>query len=134
MAPVSNSNFQVVGVFGGEEPAFKDSEGYAMGPTKYVFHFLPRGKAFIDWIAPRSGKSGRTFGSYSVISQPNEVKVSADFVPGMDSVATEPFGTDYFDTFTIRFANRKVTAVWADDPKAPTFILSRVVAKKALRK
>src|SRR5205085_11454455 len=81
-APVSNSNFQVVGVFAGEERAFKDSEGYAMGPTKYVFHFLPRGKAFIDWIAT-SGKSGRMFGSYSVISQPNELKVSADFVPGM---------------------------------------------------
>ena len=125
-ARVADSSFQVPTVFSGEEPRFKDIEGYTFGPTKYVFHFLPGGKAFFDWSRKQAAKTGRTFGIYAVTRIPEGVEVKAEFIPSMDSAATEPPATDYFETVVIRFANRNVDARFVEDPNAPTFRLSRL--------
>lgn len=124
------SNFQVPAVFSGEESRFKDIEGYTFGPTKYVFHFLPGGKAYFDWSRPQAAKTGRTFGIYVVTRKPKGVEVKAEFIPSMDSAATEPPATDYFETVVIRFTNREIDARFVDDPNAPAFRLSRLGIKK----
>jgi hypothetical protein len=130
VASVGSHGFRVPSAFSGEEPSFTDSEGDLTGPSEYVFHFLPEGKAFMDWASRRSGKSGRTFGVYSILQQRNGVKVVAQFIPGLDSLASEIPATDWFDTFTFRFAHRKARAIYSDDPNAPMFPISRVPLKK----
>jgi hypothetical protein len=126
----TDSSFHVPVVFSGEEPRFKDIEGSAFGPTKYVFHFLPGGKAFFDWSRPQAAKTGRTFGIYVITHTPKGVEVKTEFIPSMDSAATEPPATDYFETVVIRFANREIHARFVDDPNSPTFRLSRLGIKK----
>ena len=129
-ALIADSSFQVPAVFSGEERRFKDIEGYTFGPTKYFFHFLPAGKAFVDWSRKQAPKTGRTFGIYVVTRIPEGVEVKAEFIPSMDSAATEPPATDYFETVVIRFATRKIDARFVEDPNAPTFRLSRLGIKK----
>ena len=129
-ARIADSSFHVPAVFSGEEPRFKDIEGYAFGPTKYVFHFLSGGKAFVDWSRKQAPKTGRAFGIYAVTRKPQGVEVKAEFFPSMDSAATEPPATDYFETIVIRITNRKVDARFVEDSNAPTFRLSRLGIKK----
>lgn len=125
-APITASSSEIPGVLSGQEPRFKDVEGYTFGPTKYVFHFLPGGKAFFDWSRQQAAKTGRTFGIYAVTRVPGGVEVKAVFFPSMDSAATEPPATDYFETVIVRFVNERVNARFVDDPNAPTFRLSRL--------
>lgn len=131
VASVGSHGFRVPSAFLGEEPFFRDSEDELTGPTKYVFQFLPRGKAFMDWASRRSGKSGRTFGVYSIARERNGVRVVAHFIPGLDSLAPEIPATDYFETFTFHFASGKARAIYSDDPNAPMFFVSRVDPKKS---
>ena len=130
IVPVASYGFGVPSVFSGGEPVFTDYEGDLTGPTKYVFHFLQGGKAFMDWASQRSGKSGRTFGVYSVVRERNGVKVEAQFIPGLDSLAPEIPATDYFESVTFRFGGGKAKATFTDDPNAPTFVISKVALKK----
>jgi len=127
-APAQNG-FRVPSAFSGKEPVFIDSEGDLTGPTRYVFHFLPSGKAFMDWASQRSGKSGRTFGVYSVFTERSGVKVEAQFIPGLDSLASEIPATDYFENVTFRFGGAKAKARFTDDPHAPMFFISKVNSK-----
>lgn len=122
----------ILGAYSGEEAAYTDVEGDLTGPTTYIFHLLPNGRSFMDWVTPRNGKSGRTFGVYSAIADGKGVKVKAQFIPSMDSLATEAPNTDYFEAFTFWFSDHKVNARFIDDPKAPMFLLSRVVVRKEL--
>lgn len=125
-ARITASSSQIGGVFSGEERRFKDVEGYTFGPTKYVFHLLPGGKAFLDWSRPQAAKTGRIFGTYTVTRVPEGVRLKAEFFPSMDSTATEAPATDYFETVVIRFVNGRVNARFVDEPNAPTFRLSRL--------
>jgi hypothetical protein len=55
-----------------------------------------------------------------------EESVSAErFFPGVDSLAIQAPATDYFETFTFRFSNGKVTAKYMEDSHAPTFLVSQ---------
>jgi len=124
----------VLGTCSGEEPAYRNSEGELTGPTKYVFHILPSCRAFVEWMSRRSGKSGRIFGVYSTSTGRRGVKVQAQFVPSMDSLATDSPATDYFDAFTFQFSDDRVTVRYIDDPKAPKFLVSRVYRKHQTRR
>ena len=124
----------ILGAYSGHEPAFTDVEGDLTGPSNYIFHFLPNGKAFMDWTQARNGASGRTFGVYSATAGRKGIKVRADFFPSMDSAAVEPPATDYFETFTFWFSDKKVNVRYADAPKAPMFLVSRVGLRKRLTK
>ena len=115
----------VLGTYNGDEPAFKDDEGELTGPCTYAFHLLPNGRGFMDWSDHRTGKSGRTFGTYSIAANGKEISVTAHFIPSMDSAAVESPATDYFSTFILLFSGRKVTARQTDSANAPTFSLSR---------
>lgn len=115
----------VLGTYNGNEPAFKDDEGELTGPCTYAFHLLPNGRGFMDWSDHRTGKSGRTFGIYTIASNGTEIRVRADFIPSMDSAAVESPATDYFSTFILVFSGRKVTARQMDSANAPSFSLSR---------
>jgi hypothetical protein len=115
----------VLGTYNGNEPAFKDDEGELTGPCTYAFHLLPNGRGFMDWSDHRTGKSGRTFGIYTIAANGKEIRVRADFIPSMDSAAVESPATDYFSSFLFVFSDRKVTARQTDSANAPTFSLSR---------
>lgn len=120
-----SANDSVLGAYAGQEPAYKDDEGDITGPSTYVFHFLPDGRCFMDWRNSRPRKSGRTFGVYTITSGGKSITVQATFVPSMDSLSVEPPATDYFETFTFRFSNRKVMVKYMEDSNAPTFLVSR---------
>ena len=124
-APANSEIESVLGTYNGSEPAFRDDEGDLTGPCTYAFHLLPNGRGFMNWSDHRTGKSGRTFGIYTIAANGKEIRVRADFIPSMDSAAVESPATDYFSTFILVFSDRKVTARQTDSAKAPTFSLSR---------
>lgn len=115
----------VLGTYTGEEPSFKDDEGELTGPVSFVFHLLPNGRAFMDFQNRRTGKSGRTFGIYTIVSNGKTVTLEAQFVPTMDSLAIEPPATDYFSAYSFRFSDHKVTARYMEDEHAPAFLVSK---------
>jgi hypothetical protein len=125
-APANSEIESVLGTYNGSEPAFTDDESELSGPCTYAFHLLPNGRGFMDWSDHRTGKSGRTFGDYTIDVKAKEVRATAHFIPGMDSAAVESPATDYFSTFILVFSGRKVTARQMDSANAPTFSLSRV--------
>ena len=67
-------------------------------------------EAFMDFKNQRTGKSGRTFGVYTIVSDGKTIILEAQFVPTMDSLALEPPATDYFSTYSLRFSDHKVIA------------------------
>lgn len=116
----------VLGTYAGEESSFKDDEGELTGPVSFVFHLLRNGRAFMDFKNQRTGKSGRTFGVYTIVSDGKTITLEAQFVPTMDSLALEPPATDYFSTYSFRFSDHRVTARYLEAEHAPEFVISRV--------
>ena len=116
----------VLGTYTGDEPSFKDDEGELTGPVSFVFHLLRNGRAFMDFKNQRTGKSGRTFGVYTIVSDGRTIILEAQFVPTMDSLALEPPATDYFSTYSFRFSDHEVTARYMEAEHAPAFLISRV--------
>ena len=129
----TSANASIIGTYAGEEPAFKDEEGEVTGPTAYIFNLLPNGRGFVDWKNQQTGKSGRTFGVYTITSTGKGIVAQARFFPSMDSLAVGPPATDFFETFTFSFSNRKVSAKYLEDSHAPTFPLSQVRGTEAKR-
>ena len=120
----------VVGMYAGEERAFRNEDGELTGPVSYVFHLLAKGRGFVDGTNHRTGKSSRTFGVYTVASNGKGIIVQAYFFPSMDSWAAEPPATDFFSTFKFRFSNGKVTGKYMEDANSPIFPVTRIVTRK----
>ena len=120
----------VLGAYAGEEPAYRDEEGTMTGPESYAFHFLPNGRAFMDWKSRRTGRFGRTFGVYTTKKSGRETVVVAQFFPSMDSAALDVPATDYFETYRIRFLDRKARAKYLEDSNAPSFLVKRVTGAR----